>query len=148
VRTPASRQPTPIRLIGIVDEPLDVAAIEAAVRDREAGGVSVFVGTVREHDTGRGVTGLSYTAHPTATDVMTQIANDIETLHEVIALAAVHRIGDLAVGDIAVVVAVSAAHRGQAIDACHDLIDTLKARAPIWKHQLFADGSDEWVGTP
>jgi molybdopterin synthase catalytic subunit len=148
VRTPASRQPTPIRLIGIVDEPLDVAAIEAAVRDREAGGVSVFVGTVREHDIGRGVTGLSYTAHPTATDVMTQIANDIVTKHEVIALAAVHRIGDLAVGDIAVVVAVSAAHRGQAIDACHDLIDTLKARAPIWKHQLFADGSDEWVGTP
>jgi molybdopterin synthase catalytic subunit len=148
VRAASSSPPTPIRLIGIVDEPLDVASIEAAVRHREAGGVSVFVGTVREHDAGRGVMGLSYTAHPTATDVMTQIANDILTKHDVIAVATVHRVGDLAVGDIAVVVAVSAAHRGQAIDACHDLIDTLKARAPIWKHQLFADGSDEWVGTP
>jgi molybdopterin synthase catalytic subunit len=137
-----------IRLLDIVDEPLDVAQIEALVRDRDAGGVAVFVGVVREHDDGRDVTGLSYSAHPTAINVLTEVAADVVTKYDVIAVAVVHRVGDLAVGDLAVVAAVSAAHRGPAIDACHDLIDTLKARVPIWKHQTFADGSDEWVGSP
>jgi molybdopterin synthase catalytic subunit len=68
--------------------------------------------------------------------------------HEVKALAAVHRVGELVIGDAAVIVATAAAHRGEAFAATRDLIDTLKAEVPIWKHQRFADGSDEWVGTP
>ena len=76
------------------------------------------------------------------------MAEEVADRHPVIALAAVHRVGHLEIGDLAVVVAVSAAHRGAALEACRELIDTLKARVPIWKHQLFSDGSDEWVGLP
>jgi molybdopterin synthase catalytic subunit len=140
--------PPRVERLRIVDEPLDVGAVEAAVRHPEAGAVSVFVGVVRDHDNGRSVRGLSYSAHPTAEAVLAAVADEVAGRHDVLAVSGVHRIGDLAVGDLAVVVAVSAGHRGTAIDACHDLIDTLKARAPIWKHQIFADGSDEWVGTP
>jgi molybdopterin synthase catalytic subunit len=140
--------PPRIEGLGIVDEPLDVGAVEAAVRHPEAGAVSVFVGVVRDHDDGRSVRGLSYSAHPTAHAVLAAVADEIGRRHDVLAVSGVHRIGDLAVGDLAVVVAVSAAHRSTAIDACHDFIDTLKTRVPIWKHQTFADGSDEWVGTP
>ena len=68
--------------------------------------------------------------------------------HAVTGVAAVHRVGDLAVGDLAVVVATTSAHRGESFEASRDLIDTLKSTVPIWKHQRFADGSDEWVGTP
>ena len=76
------------------------------------------------------------------------MAEEVADRSAVIALAAVHRVGHLEIGDLAVVVAVSAAHRGAALAACHELIDTLKARVPIWKHQLFSDGTDEWVGLP
>jgi molybdopterin synthase catalytic subunit len=91
---------------------------------------------------------LDYSAHPTAADRMRQLAEDVATEFDVVALAAVHRVGALHVGDIAVVVAASAAHRGDAYDASRTLIDRLKATIPIWKHQVFADGHDEWVGTP
>jgi molybdopterin synthase catalytic subunit len=131
-----------------VDEPLDVGTVESAVRHPEAGAVSVFVGVVRDHDHGKSVGGLSYSAHPTADAVLAQVAHEIVGRHDVLAISGVHRIGDLSVGDLSVVVAVSAVHRGAAIDACHDFIDTLKTRVPIWKHQRFTDGSDEWVGTP
>jgi molybdopterin synthase catalytic subunit len=76
------------------------------------------------------------------------VAERVAAAHPVVALAAVHRVGDLAVGDIAVVVAVSSAHRGEAFTACRALIDDLKSQVPIWKHQSFTDGSDEWVGLP
>jgi molybdopterin synthase catalytic subunit len=140
--------PPRIGRLAIVDGPLDVGTVEAAVRHHEAGAVSVFVGVVRDHDHGKAVGGLSYSAHPTAEAVLAQVADEITARHEVLAISGVHRIGDLAVGDLSVVVAASAVHRGAAIDACHDFIDTLKTRVPIWKHQSFTDGSDEWVGTP
>jgi molybdopterin synthase catalytic subunit len=76
------------------------------------------------------------------------VVEQVAARHDVIGLAAVHRVGDLAIGDAAVIVGASAAHRGEAFDACRALIDDLKASVPIWKHQRFADGSDEWVGTP
>jgi molybdopterin synthase catalytic subunit len=110
--------------------------------------VASFVGTVRDHDSDRTVTRLDYTVHPTATGVLRRVADQVCAAYPVIALAAVHRIGSLDVGDLAVVVAVSCPHRGAAFDACRKLIDDLKATAPIWKHQVFADGSEEWVGTP
>lgn len=137
-----------IRLVEIQDTPLDVAAVLASVEEDRSGGVTVFVGRVRDHDSNKDVVGLDYSAHPTALDVMRSVCERVADAHPVHGVAAVHRVGSLAIGDVAVVVAASAAHRGQAFDASRDLIDMLKAEVPIWKHQRFADGSDEWVGSP
>lgn len=137
----------PIRLLGIREEPLDVGEVLAAVDDPAAGGTAVFVGTVREQDGGRGVAGLGYSAHPTARDVLRAVAERVVRAYPVRALAAVHRTGELAVGDIAVVVAVACPHRAEAFDACRALIDQLKAEVPVWKHQRFSDGGEEWVGS-
>ena len=137
-----------IRLLDIRDVPLSVDEVSAAVADRSAGGITLFVGAVRDHDSDKSVTGLEYSAHPTALDRLREVAEVVAAKYDVIALAAVHRVGPLAIGDLAVVVAVSAAHRGEAFDASRALIDDLKAQVPIWKHQVFADGTEEWVGTP
>lgn len=137
-----------VRLLDIRDLPLSVNEVLQAVADPAAGGVASFVGVVRDHDDDRGVRRLDYSAHPTATEVMRQVAERVCDAHPVLRLAAVHRVGSLEVGDLAVAVAVACAHRGAAFDACRMLIDDLKATVPIWKHQVFADGSDEWVGTP
>ncbi|WGL51436.1 molybdenum cofactor biosynthesis protein MoaE [Nocardioides sp. BP30] len=136
-----------VRLVDIREAPLDVAEVCAALDDPASGGLTVFVGRVRDHDGGAGVTGLGYSAHPTALDRLREVCERVAADHDV-QVAAVHRVGDLVVGDIAVVVAASAGHRGDAFAASRDLIDTLKQTVPIWKHQLFADGTDEWVGTP
>jgi len=137
-----------IRLLDLRDEPLSVDEVLRAVADPAAGGVASFVGAVRDHDQARGVTRLDYSAHPTAEQVLRRVAEEVCAAHPVLGLAAVHRTGTLAVGDLAVVAAVSCAHRGAAFDACRMLIDDLKASVPIWKHQVFTDGGDEWVGTP
>ncbi|MBA3741402.1 molybdenum cofactor biosynthesis protein MoaE [Sporichthya sp.] len=137
-----------VRLVEIRDVDLDQAAITAVVQDPAAGGFAVYVGTVRDNDNDKNVTGLQYSAHPSAEAKMREICERIATQHDVIRVAAVHRVGDLPIGGVAVVVAVSTGHRGEAFAACKDLIDTLKAETPIWKHQIFADGSTEWVGTP
>ncbi len=137
-----------IRLVDIRDHPLSVDEVRNAVADPAAGGEAVFVGAVRDHDDGKEVAALGYSAHPSALDRLWQVAHRVVAEHPVIGLAAVHRVGDLAVGDLAVVVAVSCAHRGDAFDACRALIDDLKASVPIWKHQQFRDGGEEWVGTP
>jgi molybdopterin synthase catalytic subunit len=138
----------PLRLVDIRETPLDVDEVLAAVDDAAAGGVTLFVGKVRDHDGGRDVTGLDYSAHPTALDRLTEVCRAVAGKYDVHAIAAVHRIGTLAIGDAAVVIATSAAHRGVAFDASRELIDTLKATVPIWKHQTFTDGTEEWVGTP
>ena len=137
-----------VRLLAMRDEPLSVDEVLAAVSDPGAGGTCEFVGTVRHVDGGRGVHELDYTAHPSVDEVLRDVADDVAGTFPVRALAAVHRVGDLAVGDIAVVVAASAPHRGEAFDACRRMIDELKKRVPIWKHQLFDDGTEEWVGSP
>lgn len=136
-----------IRLLAIRGTPLSVDEVFGAMGDDAAGGTALFVGTVRDHDNGPGpVTGLSYSAHPTAEAEMRRIAEKVVADFPVRALAAVHRVGDLAVGDLAVVVAVSCPHRAEAFEACRRLIDDLKRDVPIWKHQEFADGSAQWVG--
>lgn len=133
--------------MAIRETELSVDEVRAAVADPAAGGEVLFVGTVRDNDGDRGVTALSYTAHPSAEVELRRVAEDIVAKYDVIAVAAVHRVGDLAVGDLAVVVGVACAHRAEAFHACHALIDELKASVPIWKHQRFTDGSDEWVGS-
>lgn len=137
-----------LRLLDVRDTPLSVDEVLRAVADPAAGGTAVFVGTVRGEDGGRAVTDLGYSAHPSALDELRTVADEVAAAHDVVAVAAVHRVGDLAVGDLAVVVAVSCAHRGEAFVACRALIDELKSRVPIWKHQVFADGDEEWVGLP
>jgi molybdopterin synthase catalytic subunit len=137
-----------VRLVDIRHTPLDVAEVLDALVDRAAGGLDVFVGTVRDHDHDQGVTGLEYSAHPSALDRLLEVAERIAKEYDVLALAAVHRVGPLQIGDTAVVVATAAAHRGEAFAASRALIDELKSTVPIWKHQLFEDGTDEWVGTP
>lgn len=137
-----------LRLVEIRDTPLDVAEVLEALGDDTSGGVNIFVGRVRDHDGGQGVQGLDYSAHPTAYDRLADVCRRVAAEHEVTALAAVHRTGALAIGDIAVIVATASAHRGTSFEATRALIDTLKAEVPIWKHQSFSDGTDEWVGTP
>ena len=134
-----------IRLAELRERPLSVDEVYAAVADPAAGGIAVFVGAVRDHDHGRDVTALSYSAHPSAADQLRKVAEQVAERFDAHAVAAVHRVGDLAIGDLAVVVAVSAGHRGTAFDACRALIDDLKATVPIWKHQRFAGGDSEWV---
>ncbi|GAA2243707.1 molybdopterin biosynthesis protein MoeE [Streptomyces ruber] len=136
----------PIKLIGIRETPLSVDEVFRAVGDDAAGGTALFVGTVRNHDGGADVEALAYSSHPTAEAEIRRIAEKIVAEFPVRALAAVHRVGDLTVGDLAVVVAVSCPHRAEAFEACRRLIDDLKREVPIWKHQTFSDGGEEWVG--
>jgi molybdopterin synthase catalytic subunit len=136
-----------VRLAELRDTPLSVDEVRAAVTDPGAGGIALFVGTVRDNDRTRGVTRLSYSAHPSAAAELRTVAEKVAADFDVRALAAVHRVGDLDVGDLAVVVGVSCPHRGEAFQACRTLIDNLKASVPIWKHQEFADGTSEWVNS-
>lgn len=136
----------PIRLLGIRETPLSVDEVFAAVGDTAAGGTALFVGTVRDHDSGADVTRLGYSSHPTAEAELRRVAEKVSADFPVRALAAVHRVGELSVGDLAVVVAVSCPHRAEAFEACRRLIDNLKHEVPIWKHQTFTDGTEEWVG--
>ena len=137
-----------VRLVDLRETPLDVAEVLAALDDEGSGGLTLFVGRVRDHDGGRDVDGLDYSAHPTALAKLREICERVAAEHDVQGVAAVHRTGTLGIGDIAVVAATTAAHRGEAFAASRELIDTLKAEVPIWKHQRFGDGTEEWVGTP
>jgi molybdopterin synthase catalytic subunit len=140
--------PDQVRLADIREVPLSVEEVLQAVSGAAVGGVTLFVGTVRDHDAARTVTALEYSAHPTALARLRDVLGEVAGRHPGVVLAAVHRVGRLEIGEAAVVVAAAAGHRGAAFDASRELIDDLKATVPIWKHQLFADGTEEWVGTP
>jgi molybdopterin synthase catalytic subunit len=137
-----------IRLCDLRETPLSVDEVLAALEDDASGGLTVFVGRVRDHDSDKDVVGLDYTAHPTALAKMREVCERVAAAYDLHALAAVHRTGTLEIGDAAVVVATASAHRGTSFDASRALIDTLKDEVPIWKHQRFADGTEEWVGSP
>jgi molybdopterin synthase catalytic subunit len=130
------------------EDPLDVAEHAALVDQAAAGAVVTFAGVVRDHDGGRAVRGLEYSAHPTAEKVVARVAADVAARATgVRAIAVSHRIGPLGIGDVALACAVAADHRKEAFAACAELVDEVKRLLPVWKHQLFADGSDEWVGS-
>lgn len=135
-------------LADIRESPLSVDEVLDAVRHPRAGGIATFIGVVRERDHGQGVAALDYTSHPSAPQVLRELAERLAAAGDVIRVAVLHRVGHLDIGDVAVIVAVSAVHRGEALEVCRELIDATKATVPIWKHQIFGDGSDEWVGTP
>ena len=126
---------------------LSVTDHESAVAHPAAGAVVSFAGVVRDHDGGRGVVRLVYEAHPSAEAVLAEVAAEIAKDPLVLGLAVSHRIGELSVGDVALAAAVAAAHRGEAFAICARLVDTVKARLPVWKHQHFTDGTDEWVNS-
>jgi molybdopterin synthase catalytic subunit len=125
--------------------PLDVTEHERAVADPRAGAVVSFAGVVRDHDHGRTVTLLEYEAHPSAEEVLREVAAEIAAEPAVYAVAVSHRVGPLAVGDVALAAAVATAHRADAFAACARLVDEVKSRIPVWKRQVFSDGTDEWV---
>ena len=139
---------TAVRLVTLSAEPLDIAAHERAVARSSAGALVVFCGVVRDVDDGRSVVELEYEAHPSAENVLLEVVDQYAREPQVEALAVSHRIGRLAVGDVALVAAVSTAHRREAFDICARLVDEIKHRLPIWKRQVFADGADEWVNCP
>jgi molybdopterin synthase catalytic subunit len=132
----------------LTDKAIELFAHEALVAHEAAGAVVGFAGVVRDHDGGRNVTRLEYSAHPTAQQTLVDVAAEIAADSQgVRAIAVSHRIGALHIGDAALVAAVAADHRGAAFETCQRLVDTVKARLPVWKHQYFSDGSEEWVGS-
>ncbi len=132
----------------ITEQPIVLSEHEQLVGHRAAGAIVGFVGMIRDHDHGRQVTRLEYSAHPSAQQVMADVLAEVaEQAVGIRALAASHRIGVLHIGDAALVAAVAADHRREAFDACALLVDTIKARLPVWKHQFFADDTEEWVGS-
>lgn len=121
---------------------------EDLVASVEAGAVVSFAGVVRNHDGGRPVLRLEYSAHPSAAETLFEVLADVAgSSAGVRAIAASHRVGPLELGEAALVVAVAADHRGAAFSTCERLVDTIKERIPVWKHQFFADGTDEWVNS-
>lgn len=135
-------------LAEVTADPIDAEALTALVGSSAMGAVVTFVGVVRDRDTpGRGeVTRLDYEAHPHAPQTMLTICTELAATHPGSAIAAVHRIGSLGVGEPALVVAVAAPHRRAAFGTASDVVDGIKAHLPVWKHQVFTDGTDEWVG--
>jgi molybdopterin synthase catalytic subunit len=132
----------------LTEHAIELTEHEALVSHEAAGAVVGFAGVVRDHDGGRGVTRLEYSAHPTASQTLADVAAKIAAdCTGVRAIAVSHRVGTLQVGDAALVAAVAADHRGAAFETCQRLVDAVKAQLPVWKHQFFADGSEEWVGS-
>jgi molybdopterin synthase catalytic subunit len=141
-------QVTRVVLAVITEAELDVEEHRRAVRSPQSGAEVVFTGVVRDHDHGRSVRDLEYVGHPNAAEVLREVAGEFANEPHVTAVAVSHRIGPLAVGEVALVAAVSTAHRGDAFAICSHLVDEVKRRLPIWKRQVFTDGSDEWVNCP
>ena len=133
----------------VVERPLSVDEHAELVSNVAAGAVVTFSGVVRNHDGGRGVEELEYSGHPSAERVIRQVADEIAARATgVRAIAVSHRIGPLRIGDVALACAVAADHRQEAFQVCAELVDEVKRQLPIWKRQVFADGTDEWVNCP
>lgn len=126
----------PIRLDPLIDQ----------VRAPDRGGIAIFLGLVRDHHQGKSVLGLDYSAYgPMAEAVTREIIREVESRESRVAVAVQHRIGALTIGDTAVAVVAAAAHRGAAFDACRYVIEELKKRVPVWKREMYVDGSVQWV---
>lgn len=137
-----------VREASITESPLSVDRLLGLVAGPRVGGIGLFIGVVRDRDQGADVVSLDYTQHPSATAALAGCATAVGERHAVSTIAVQHRVGHLEVGDLAVVVAVGAEHRGAALEACRDLIDTLKTEVPIWKEQHFVEGGTQWIGLP
>ncbi|MGC0364721.1 molybdopterin synthase catalytic subunit [Rhodococcus sp. 27YEA15] len=129
----------------ISEQPIDAATVDAAVAGPANGAVVVFTGAVRNHDGGQAVSALEYQAHPDAERFLRTCCDEVSTTTG-LPVAAIHRVGRLGIGDLALVAAVAAPHRAEAFAACAELVERIKHEVPIWKRQHFADGMSEWVG--
>ena len=128
----------------VTEAPISVTELADAVQDAAAGAVVTFEGVVRNHDADRAVTGIGYSCHPTAGQIVEQIARDVAERGRVRALGVVHRVGNLTIGDAALAVAVSSDHRAEAFAVCSEIVEEVKMRLPVWKRQTFTDGSVQW----
>ena len=131
----------------VTDAPVHIQELSKLVANPHSGAVVTFCGDVRDHDGGKEVASLLYEIHPSAPEQIKLITESIIGRFEIEKVAVAHRYGDIAIGETAFAVAVSAAHRQAAFDACAAIVDEVKAKLPIWKHQKFTDGSDEWVNS-
>jgi molybdopterin synthase catalytic subunit len=132
-------------MIQIVDKNIDVVELLASVSVPEAGGIDMFLGTTRNHSKGKKVVRLEYEAYsPMALRMMSEIESEIRKRWNIQKISIVHRIGVVPVMEASVAIAVSAAHRKEAFEACRYAIDELKKRVPIWKKEIFEDG-EVWV---
>ena len=129
----------------VTDQVISAAHLATLVQDNKSGAVVTFSGEVRNHDGGKDVSTLTYEIHPSAQDVLLSVVAEVAANFAINDVAVAHRYGDIAIGECAFAVAVSADHREAAFDACSALVNTVKEKLPIWKHQLFTDGSDQWV---
>ncbi len=129
----------------VTDAPVHIQELSKLVANPHSGAVVTFCGDVRDHDGGKEVASLLYEIHPSAPEQIKLITQSIMGRFEIEKVAVAHRYGDIAIGETAFAVAVSAAHRQAAFDACAAIVGEVKAKLPIWKHQKFTDGSDEWV---
>lgn len=134
-----------VRQAWVGTEVIEAEELRRLVADPSAGACVVFTGDVRDNDHGRTVTALTYEAHPTAQEALREVALEVAQSHDVIAVAVAHRHGPIAIGESALIAAASARHRQQAFEACVALVELTKQRIPIWKHQVFDDGTEEWV---
>ena len=129
----------------ITDQVISAAHLATLVQGDKSGAVVTFSGDVRNHDGGKEVSTLTYEIHPSAQDVLATVVKDVAAGFAINDVAVAHRFGDIEIGECAFAVAVSADHRDAAFDACSALVNSVKEKLPIWKHQVFADGSDQWV---
>ena len=129
----------------VTDAPVHIQELSKLVANPHSGAVVTFCGDVRDNDGGKEVASLLYEIHPSAPEQIKLITESIIGRFEIEKVAVAHRFGQISIGETAFAVAVSAAHRQAAFDACAAIVDEVKAKLPIWKHQKFTDGSDEWV---
>jgi molybdopterin synthase catalytic subunit len=151
VTADTSRLTAPARVVvrtEVTEQPLDVQEHAREVGGASSGAVVTFAGVVRDHDHGRPVTYLEYQGHPTAARVLEEVVREVVAESQAEAVSVAHRVGTLQIGDAALVVAVAGAHRAEAFATASRLVDEVKARLPIWKRQVFPDGTDEWVDCP
>lgn len=131
--------------VKLTDQVIHLPALIAQVESFQAGAVTTFCGNVRSQDNGKSVLSLSYEIHPTSEAMLNKIVHEVASRHTVLGIAVAHRFGKIALGESALIVVIAAVHRAEAFSACLQMVDEIKAHLPIWKHQVFADGTDEWV---
>jgi MoaE-MoaD fusion protein len=130
----------------LTEDPIDLAAVVAEAEDESAGAIATFLGTVRAESRGRRVLRLEYEAYEgMAEEVMTELAKQLTAKYDLCAIAIAHRVGVCEIGEASVAIAVSAPHRQDALAACRDAIDALKATVPLWKKEVY-EGGEEWIG--
>jgi molybdopterin synthase catalytic subunit/molybdopterin converting factor small subunit len=130
----------------LIEGPVNLTSVVVAVVDERAGAIATFLGTVRAQSRGREVIALEYEAYAEmAEEVMAEISEELRARYDLCKVAITHRLGRVEVGETSVAIAVSAPHRQDALAACADAIEVLKARVPLWKKELYADG-EEWIG--